>query len=81
MDVGDLAVQADAAVSARVNSVVSAMQVGQGKHGMQTFNQSLSDLIQRGLITREVGLARSSQPDELEMMLAEGKGLINRTAR
>ena len=57
------------------------MQVGQGKHGMQTFNQSLSDLIQRGLITRELGLSRSSQPDELEMMLAEGKGLINRTGR
>jgi len=65
----------------KVHQLYSAMQVGQGKHGMQTFNQSLSDLIQRGLITREMGLARSSQPDELEMMLAEGKGLLNRTGR
>jgi twitching motility protein PilT len=65
----------------KVHQLYSSMQVGQGKHGMQTFNQSISDLIQRGLITREVGLARSSQPDELEMMLAEGKGLINRTSR
>jgi twitching motility protein PilT len=65
----------------KVHQLYSSMQVGQGKHGMQTFNQSLSDLVQRGLITRELGIARSSQPDELEMMLAEGKGLINRTSR
>ena len=29
----------------------------------------------RGVLDREVGIARSSQPDELETMLDEGKGL------
>jgi twitching motility protein PilT len=59
------------------------MQIGQGTHGMQTFNQSLSDLVQRGLLTRDIAIARSSQPDELENMLMEGKGLSNvqRTAK
>ena len=55
------------------------MQLGQGAHGMQTFNQSLSDLIQRGVISRELGLSRSSNEDELEMMLLEGKGLAQVT--
>src|SRR5690606_39975014 len=65
----------------KIHQIYSQMQVGQGQHGMQTFNQSLSDLIQRGMITRETGLARSSNTDELETMLSEGKGLINRTGR
>ncbi|MEE9384642.1 MAG: type IV pilus twitching motility protein PilT [Nannocystaceae bacterium] len=59
----------------KLHQVYSQMQVGQATHGMQTFNQSLADLIQRGLISREVGLARSSLPDELLTMLDEGKGL------
>lgn len=65
----------------KIHQIYSQLQIGQGKHGMQTFNQSLSDLVQRGLITREVALMRSGNADELEMMLAEGKGLINRNAR
>jgi len=59
----------------KVHQIYSQMQIGQGSHGMQTFNQSLSDLVQRGMITREIALARSSQPEELETMMAEGKGL------
>ncbi len=59
----------------KLHQIYSQMQLGQGKHGMQTFNQSLSDLIQRGLISREQGVARSSQPDELLTMLETGKGL------
>lgn len=59
----------------KVHQIYSQMQMGQGSHGMQTFNQSLSDLIQRGMISRELGLSRSSNEDELEMMLLEGKGL------
>ena len=33
--------------------------------GMQTMEQSLADLIQRGVITFEAGLARSSRPAQL----------------
>jgi twitching motility protein PilT len=59
----------------KVHQLYSQMQIGQAVHGMQTFNQSLADLIQRGQIDREVGIARSSQPEELKTMLDEGKGL------
>ena len=59
----------------KLHQVYSQMQVGQGVHGMQTFNQSLADLVHRGVITREIALHRSSMRDELETMLDEGKGL------
>lgn len=59
----------------KVHQIYSQMQLGQGQHGMQTFNQSLADLVQRGQITRELALTRSSNEDELETMLLEGKGL------
>src|SRR6266550_4397394 len=62
-----------------VHQIYSAMQVGQSKFGMQTFNQSLASLIQRGLITLEEGLGRSSDPEELRNMLASGvKPAVNR---
>jgi len=56
----------------KVHQIYSAMQVGQSKFGMQTFNQSLAALIQRGTITIDEGVARSSDPDELRNMLASG---------
>src|SRR5690606_34116386 len=62
---------------AKLHQIYSQMQLGQGAHGMQTFNQSLADLVQRSLVTREVALMRSSDPDELETMLQTGRGLVN----
>ena len=53
----------------KVHQIYSAMQVGQSKFGMQTFNQSLASLIQRGMITLEEAVARSSDPDELRNLL------------
>lgn len=58
----------------KVHQIYSAMQVGQNKFGMQTFNQSLSSLVQNRSITRELALSMSSHPDELEEMLARGVG-------
>jgi twitching motility protein PilT len=54
----------------KVHQIYSAMQSGQEKFGMQTFNQSLYALYQKGLITRESALGRSSNPEELESMIA-----------
>lgn len=54
----------------KVHQIYSAMQSGQEKFGMQTFNQSLLTLYQRGLITQEAALGRSSNPEELESMMA-----------
>ncbi len=38
--------------------------------GMQTFDQALFDLCQRGLITREEAARRCTNPDEFRMMLS-----------
>ena len=63
----------------KVHQIYSQMQVGQSKFGMQTFNQSLASLIQRGLITLEEGIGRSSDPEELRNILASGvKPGVNR---
>ena len=63
----------------KVHQIYSAMQVGQSKFGMQTFNQSLASLIQRGMITLEEGLGRSSDAEELRNILASGvKPGVNR---
>jgi len=56
----------------KVHQIYSQMQVGQAKHGMQTMNQSLFSLYQRRMITLDECMGRSSEPDELRMML-EGR--------
>ncbi len=57
----------------KVHQIYSSMQAGQGKHGMQTFNQALFSLLQRRLITPEEGLGRSSDPEELRAMISEAR--------
>jgi len=57
----------------KVHQLYSSMQAGQGKHGMQTFNQSLMALLQRRLITAEEALGRSSDQEELRTMIAEAR--------
>jgi twitching motility protein PilT len=54
----------------KVHQMYSQMQVGQGKHGMITLNQSLFALLQKRVITLEEALGRSYDPDELRQMIA-----------
>jgi len=56
----------------KVHQIYSAMQVGQMRYGMQTFNQSLGSLVATRQITRELALSMSSNPDELQEMLQRG---------
>src|SRR5215218_362311 len=49
---------------AKVEQIYSVMQTGSSK-GMQTLEQSLVDLVSRGIITQNTALARSSRPDQL----------------
>ena len=65
------------------HQIYSQMQLGQGKNEMQTFNQSLADLVQRNVVTFDEAMARSSDPDELRLMLEQGRGLsqVNRRLR
>jgi twitching motility protein PilT len=60
----------------KVHQVYSAMQSGQEKFGMQTFNQALHTLYQKGLITLDVALGRSSNPEELEGMMSRKSPVI-----
>ncbi|HZI20346.1 MAG TPA: type IV pilus twitching motility protein PilT [Pyrinomonadaceae bacterium] len=61
----------------KVHQIYSMMQTGQGKHGMQTFNQALATLYHKRLITVEVAMQRSSNPDELRDLIEHGSGLNN----
>ena len=54
----------------KVHQLYSAMQAGQGRHAMQTMNQSLAALAGRGSISVETALAASSMPDELRTLLS-----------
>jgi twitching motility protein PilT len=56
----------------KIHQIYSAMQSGQDKFGMQTFNQSLYALYQQKQITLETALLRSSNADELQDMIKRG---------
>lgn len=57
----------------KVHQLESAMQMGRGMYGMQTFNQSLADLCLAGQIERDTALEYSINPDELRQMLNRGR--------
>jgi twitching motility protein PilT len=44
-----------------------AIQQGYVSYGMQTFDQSLMNLLKRGLITFEEALRQSSNPDDFKL--------------
>jgi len=56
----------------KIHQVYSAMQSGQDKFGMQTFNQALAGLYFQRQITLEIAMQRSSMPDELQDMINRG---------
>jgi twitching motility protein PilT len=60
----------------KIHQIYSAMQSGQDKYGMQTFNQSLATLYFQKQITLETALIRSSSPDELQEMINRGAGVL-----
>jgi twitching motility protein PilT len=64
----------------KVHQIYSTMQTGQLKHGMQTFNQALATLYQRRLITLQIAMSYSSQPEELQDMINRGTGVVQAPA-
>jgi twitching motility protein PilT len=46
-----------------------AITVGTSQYGMQTFDQSLYDLYQQGLITYEIALENASNPDDFKLKI------------
>lgn len=61
----------------KIHQIYGMMQTGQGKYGMQTFNQSLAALYFKRLVTLQVVLARSSNPDELQELISRGPAALN----
>jgi twitching motility protein PilT len=62
----------------KIHQIYSAMQSGQDKFGMQTFNQALATLYFQKQITLETAMARSSMPDELQDLINRGVTLGGR---
>jgi twitching motility protein PilT len=58
----------------KIHQIYSAMQLGQEKFGMQTFNQALYSLYSQRLITLETAFAQSGNPDELQDMIERSSG-------
>ncbi|MBL8678449.1 MAG: type IV pilus twitching motility protein PilT [Myxococcales bacterium] len=56
----------------KVHQIYSIMQTGQAGTGMQTLNQSLAHLFLRRLISYEEAIGRSSDMDELRMLIEQG---------
>jgi twitching motility protein PilT len=54
----------------KIHQIYSQMQVGQGKHGMQTMNQALFALFTRKLISLDDAMGWSMDPEELRQMMA-----------
>ncbi len=62
----------------KIHQVYSAMQSGQDKFGMQTFNQALATAYFQKQVSLETALARSSNQEELQEMINRGASLLNR---
>ena len=58
----------------KIHQIYSSMQTGQLKFGMQTFNQSLSELVLKGEIAQDVAMSYSSNLDELRELINRGIG-------
>jgi len=52
----------------KTHQIYTVMQTGT-KHGMQTMDYALADLVRRGLITRELAERRSSNPEDLNRLM------------
>ncbi len=63
----------------KIHQIYSAMQTGQEKFGMQTFNQSLAFLYHNKQISLQTALSRSSNPEELQDMINRGPNMPQRT--
>ena len=58
----------------KVHQIYSSLQTGRNRSGMQTLNQSLSDLVLRRTVKLEDALAASSDQEELRTLLSNPRG-------
>jgi twitching motility protein PilT len=62
----------------KIHQIYSAMQTGQEKFGMQTFNQSLAILYFNKQISLQMALSRSGNSDELQDIINRGPAAVSR---
>jgi twitching motility protein PilT len=55
----------------KIEQIYSVMQTGTSR-GMQTMEQSLADLLLRGVIDRDAAFARTTRPEQLDALIARG---------
>jgi twitching motility protein PilT len=60
----------------KIHQIYSAMQTGQGRHGMQTFNQALATAYFNKKISYDTAMSVTSHREELTDMIKRGTGLI-----
>ena len=58
----------------RLGRIRDAMADGSAQYGMQTFDQSLLGLHQRGLITEDVAIAAATSPNDLKLQM---RGIVS----
>ncbi len=60
----------------KVHQIYSQMQMGQCKSGNQTMNQALLELYQKRIVSYDMAILRSSDPEELNTMIAAREGPV-----
>ncbi|MGO9015653.1 MAG: type IV pilus twitching motility protein PilT [Dissulfurispiraceae bacterium] len=58
----------------KLHQLCSVMQAGQGRSGMQTMDQSLHALLEKGLISSDDAINYSPLPQEMAQLLTKGSG-------
>ena len=53
----------------RTHLIVEALSTGATQYGMQTFDQSIFSLYERGLVTYDTALRAASNPDEFKLRI------------
>jgi twitching motility protein PilT len=64
----------------KLHQIYSQMQLGQGTSGMQTLNQCLAGLYLKRVVTLEDAIGSSSDPVELQQIIASGGGAAGKAA-
>jgi len=59
----------------RLGELRDHMEAGAAEHGLQTFDQHLMELLDGGIITRDVALAAATDPDSITVRKRPGKGV------
>jgi twitching motility protein PilT len=63
----------------KTRNIKEAIQQGTSQYGMQTFDQSLYDLLQKGLISYETAIENASNPDDFKLRVQGISGTAEST--